>query len=702
MASLGQLVVNLEANIARFTSDMGRASQTVEQTMGRMNAAADKVKTILGAVGVALSADLIVGEINKSLDALAQLDDMAQKTGSSVETLSKLSKVAAFTGTDLSAVDGILIKLSKNLAAADEEGNKTAKALAAIGISTDDLKAKDPSEVFVEVAKKLQDYEDGANKVALVTDLMGKSAAEMLPFMNDVAESLDKFQGDSAKSAAQAAALQDQIGILRVRYAEWRTEIVVAALPAANAFIGALTDTKREANSLTGGTRVDTWADNVAIVLARVADRAKLVVGTLSAVAGSVRVIGADIETLAKASPAYMAAQIAQGKNPLDDYRAMVKGREKILADANARWEELLKAPVNVFEKETIKRIAEERDAAGLAVLGGMVGLNSVGQKKSLTYGGGDPKSTKDPKKEKEGWTADGAADRMVRSALNETLAIQGTIEATEALQKADQQRADAHARAMNQNAESVERIRQELMTDVEYEQFGYEKKIEQLRIYGESRVGIETTVNALVEQETARHNAALAAMDQQAYEQKMMLNLQSVQMAGSTADMMYNMLKQSGDKQSSLAKAAFLFSKGLAVAEIIIQTNVAAAKAKGQLGIFGMPMSALILATGYSQAATVAGMAIASAEGGYDIPGGVNPVTQLHEKEMVLPKAQAEVIRGLARNGGAGGGVTIHNSPVINIDSRTDQQEVRRIVADGVARGNADLVDRLSRSGRI
>jgi len=39
----------------------------------------------------------------------------------------------------------------------------------------------------------------------------------------------------------------------------------------------------------------------------------------------------------------------------------------------------------------------------------------------------------------------------------------------------------------------------------------------------------------------------------------------------------------------------------------------------------------------------------VSSAEGGYDIPSGVNPLTQLHEKEMVLPKEYANVIRSLA-----------------------------------------------------
>ncbi len=43
----------------------------------------------------------------------------------------------------------------------------------------------------------------------------------------------------------------------------------------------------------------------------------------------------------------------------------------------------------------------------------------------------------------------------------------------------------------------------------------------------------------------------------------------------------------------------------------------------------------------------------VASAEGGFDIPAGVNPMTQLHEKEMVLPAKHADVIRGMANEEG-------------------------------------------------
>ena len=52
----------------------------------------------------------------------------------------------------------------------------------------------------------------------------------------------------------------------------------------------------------------------------------------------------------------------------------------------------------------------------------------------------------------------------------------------------------------------------------------------------------------------------------------------------------------------------------------------------------------------------------IKSARGGYDIPAGVNPVTQLHENEMVLPAHIAQPLRdSLAGGGGGGGAGTIH-----------------------------------------
>lgn len=51
----------------------------------------------------------------------------------------------------------------------------------------------------------------------------------------------------------------------------------------------------------------------------------------------------------------------------------------------------------------------------------------------------------------------------------------------------------------------------------------------------------------------------------------------------------------------------------------------------------------------------------IPSARGGWDIPAGINPMTQLHEREMVLPAAQADVVRSMAGGGSSGGGDGVH-----------------------------------------
>ena len=53
-----------------------------------------------------------------------------------------------------------------------------------------------------------------------------------------------------------------------------------------------------------------------------------------------------------------------------------------------------------------------------------------------------------------------------------------------------------------------------------------------------------------------------------------------------------------------------------------------------------------------------------ASAAGGYDIPSGTDPITQLHAREMVLPSKYADMIRGMAASpsGGAqGGDIHVH-----------------------------------------
>ena len=80
----------------------------------------------------------------------------------------------------------------------------------------------------------------------------------------------------------------------------------------------------------------------------------------------------------------------------------------------------------------------------------------------------------------------------------------------------------------------------------------------------------------------------------------------------------------------------------------------------------------ALAAVAGPAMFATVMAMVMRgtkSASGGYDIPSGINPMTQLHAEEMVLPATLANAVRGMAGgqaaggNGGGGGDVHVQIS---------------------------------------
>ncbi len=70
-------------------------------------------------------------------------------------------------------------------------------------------------------------------------------------------------------------------------------------------------------------------------------------------------------------------------------------------------------------------------------------------------------------------------------------------------------------------------------------------------------------------------------------------------------------------------------------------------------------PINMTAPAFGLAMAGAAASYAtIASARGGFDVPAGMNPVTQLHQREMVLPQSIADPLRSAI--GGDGGHVVL------------------------------------------
>ena len=105
---------------------------------------------------------------------------------------------------------------------------------------------------------------------------------------------------------------------------------------------------------------------------------------------------------------------------------------------------------------------------------------------------------------------------------------------------------------------------------------------------------------------------------------------------------------------------------KASAISQIMANAGVAGAAATASAA--AIPVYGWAIAPEAGIAASAAAMSylpMASARGGYDIPSGVNPITQLHEREMVLPQKQADAVRNMAEGGRSGGDVHLHVSAV-------------------------------------
>jgi hypothetical protein len=264
MSALGSLVVKLALEYAEYTRGLDKSDQDglrfAQNAQRHFDSANQASQEFFGGVakGAAqaaiayFSVSSAVDAFNASIDNFASLDDMAQKTGATVETLSRLQKVAAMTGADFSSVDLGIVKLARNMANMDGEGDAASEALSKLGVSAYDTAGalRDPAEVLIDVAKGMQTYSDGAEKIGMVNDLMGKSSANLLPYLNDVVENVDKFSGVSTEAAVRASQMQDQFGLLKVRAGELKDELAAATLPAVNGITQAIIDAYKESGKL--------------------------------------------------------------------------------------------------------------------------------------------------------------------------------------------------------------------------------------------------------------------------------------------------------------------------------------------------------------------------------------------------------------------------------------------------------------------
>lgn len=240
-SALGSLVVKLALEYAEYTQGLSKADQEAKKFAKSVQDAADSaqrrtsdffgglVKGAAGAVAAYLSIGAAVGSFKKSIDELSGLKDVAESIGSTGESVSRLAGPMAMTGRSMNDLTGIGTKLAKAMSDAGDSGSEAAKAFKSIGVNPRQF--NDTTDALIAVAKGFENIEDGSKKSALAMQLLGKSGAETIPLLHEIAGAGELHVTRTNEQIEAADRFSKQLAALRFEFDELAKTVASAIVP---------------------------------------------------------------------------------------------------------------------------------------------------------------------------------------------------------------------------------------------------------------------------------------------------------------------------------------------------------------------------------------------------------------------------------------------------------------------------------------
>ena len=258
------LSIDIEARYAKFQDALASMEKSSKQTATNISSAFKAVGTTLAGLGVGLSAAGLVAIVKSSIDAADHMNDLSKKTGVAVETLGGIGFAAKQAGTDLDGVSKGIGKLNLAIADAARGGKESSAAFAALGISVKDANGNviTADKALIQITEKFEKYADGPEKAAIANKFFSKSYADLIPLLDDGAESLrqnieyyQKYAGVSADTAQKADAFNDQLEKIKLLSGAAANRVAAELLPTLSQLAASLIDIKEKGDGFSGAAK---------------------------------------------------------------------------------------------------------------------------------------------------------------------------------------------------------------------------------------------------------------------------------------------------------------------------------------------------------------------------------------------------------------------------------------------------------------
>ena len=194
-----------DAKIVISAVDQTKAAiDAAKRNMASLGETAGAISTRMGSIGLAIGAAFSAGSLIQVIDMLDKLDDMAEKTGISVEALSALRYAGESVGTTQEQMSAGLTKLTKLMGAAAGGNDQAALTFKQLGVEIQnaDGTLRGTDQVLADLSQRFSAWEDGPAKAAAAMKVFGKSGEDMIPMLNLGASGLQSMASEATKLGA--------------------------------------------------------------------------------------------------------------------------------------------------------------------------------------------------------------------------------------------------------------------------------------------------------------------------------------------------------------------------------------------------------------------------------------------------------------------------------------------------------------------
>lgn len=236
------------------------AFDSIKRGLGGLTDTAKSVNGVLANLGVAVSVAGLTAMVKSAIDTGDALDEMSQRVGVSVETLSVWKPAAEQSGVSGESFEKGLRKLSTTMLEAATGSEDAARGFSAVGVEfkNQDGTLRATDQVLLDLAERFKAMPDGAEKTALAVQLFGKSGAELIPFLNQGRDGINELAAEmqalgvqmSSETAAQAGNFNDALDKLKLATQSIGNQIIASLLPALNDMAGGMVESAKQGGTL--------------------------------------------------------------------------------------------------------------------------------------------------------------------------------------------------------------------------------------------------------------------------------------------------------------------------------------------------------------------------------------------------------------------------------------------------------------------